>query len=379
MLTTSLYASLILALGASAQSVADKIAALRLAPTSTDRIMLLNDSEFVFDFLHPASGRTTGAAGHTVEASSANFPAVVGNGMAMTIGFLGPCGINTPHTHPRATEFNFVVNGTLQAGLLVENGARFVLNELSPGQAAIFPRGAIHFEFNNGCEDALFVAAFNNEDPGVQQVAQRFFGLPPDIVNIALGDIGVEQVAGLEAKASALAPHHLIPDNIAFGADECLQRCGIKRTDQPTSQRQPRVSGNALPSGFNGPPAVSSSPATATISLPSLSPVPVATGSGAIANVQGDASIASSDGKPDALSLGLLVAVCVLAAGYLIIAAVWFVRCRRERNARTKGGVYFRTGADFAPRGLEKPQRFESYGGSYRRGTPYDAPEGGAP
>jgi hypothetical protein len=26
---------------------------------------------------------------------------------------------------------------------------------------------------NNGCEDAIFVAAFNDEDPGVDQVAQR--------------------------------------------------------------------------------------------------------------------------------------------------------------------------------------------------------------
>lgn len=72
-------------------------------------------------------------------------------GMSMTIGFLGPCGYNTPHTHPRATEFNFAVNGTLQAGILTENGARFVFNEVNPGSAAIFPNGAIHFEMNNEC------------------------------------------------------------------------------------------------------------------------------------------------------------------------------------------------------------------------------------
>lgn len=71
--------------------------------------------------------------------------------MGMTIGFLGPCGYNTPHTHPRATEFNFAVNGTLQTGFLAENGARFVFNEVPPGSAAIFPKGAIHFEMNNGC------------------------------------------------------------------------------------------------------------------------------------------------------------------------------------------------------------------------------------
>ena len=55
------------------------------------------------------------------------------------IGLLGPCAINTPHTHPRATEINFSVNGTLRAGLLTENGARFILNDLKPGTASVFP------------------------------------------------------------------------------------------------------------------------------------------------------------------------------------------------------------------------------------------------
>ena len=91
----------------------------------------------------------------------------------MTIGFLDACGMNTPHTHPRATEINFSVNTTLRAGFLMENGARFVDVELKPGSAAVFPQGAIHFEMNPSCEPAMFVASFNNEDPGVGQVAQR--------------------------------------------------------------------------------------------------------------------------------------------------------------------------------------------------------------
>ena len=55
----------------------------------------------------------------------------------------------------------------------MENGARFIPVELAAGSAAVFPQGAIHFEMNPTCEPAMFVAAFNNEDPGVQQVAQR--------------------------------------------------------------------------------------------------------------------------------------------------------------------------------------------------------------
>lgn len=66
----------------------------------------------------------------------------------------------------------------------------------------------------NFIEPAQFVAAFNDEDPGVLSVAQRYFGLPPDIVGAALGGLGVEEVGGLEA---------LIPDNIAVSSS--YQRC----------------------------------------------------------------------------------------------------------------------------------------------------------
>lgn len=85
----------------------------------------------------------------------------------------------------------------------------------------------------------MFLLGFNGEDPGVQQVAQRFFGLPPDIVGATLGGLGVQDVADLEA---------YIPDNVVLGVDECLRRCGIERTAQPGAQRQPRVSSNAFPS-----------------------------------------------------------------------------------------------------------------------------------
>ena len=82
--------------------------------------------------------------------------------------------MNTPHTHPRATEVLYVAsNGQLQAGLIEENGARFVVNTLTQGQGTVFPKGSIHFQVNLGCEPLTFVAALNNEDPGVSQVAQR--------------------------------------------------------------------------------------------------------------------------------------------------------------------------------------------------------------
>ncbi|KAJ7770024.1 RmlC-like cupin [Mycena metata] len=189
---------------------------------------------------HTSVKAVAGAGGKIITANAATFPAVVGNGAAMAVGLLEPCGMNTPHTHPRATEIQFSVNGTIRTGMITENGARFIMTEIGPGGMTIFPQGSVHFQLNEGCEPAMFVSGFNSEDPGALQIAQRFLGLSPDIVAATLGDIGVEEVLGLDS---------IIPDSVSLGTDECLKRCNLPRTKQPTTQRQPRVSGNAFPSG----------------------------------------------------------------------------------------------------------------------------------
>ncbi|EMD40757.1 hypothetical protein CERSUDRAFT_80405 [Gelatoporia subvermispora B] len=302
------------AASSAAAAEASLVAALRDAPTAVNRLNLLSqDSDFVFDFLNPSSGVVTGAAGHLVSASVSNFPAVVGNGMAMTIGFLGPCGMNTPHTHPRATEMLYVVNGSIISGTLQENGARFVFNEVPGGSATIFPKGSIHFQQNNGCEPITFVAALNNEDPGVDSIAQRFFGLPPDIVSATLGDIGVQEVFNLA---------DVIPDNIAFGTDECLQRCGIQRPVQPTSELQPRVSANAFPSSVTAAPSASATNQKRGLMVDSSEEI-----------VGSLASFPAVTQQP--VSVALLAVVTVLALGYIVMGAIFLVnkRSRSDREA----------------------------------------------
>jgi oxalate decarboxylase/phosphoglucose isomerase-like protein (cupin superfamily) len=137
----------------------------------------------------------------------------------MTVGFIGPCGMNLPHTHPRATEINFAVNGTFETGFFQENGARFITNTVVAGQVTIFPQGAIHFEQNLTCDPVMFVAAFNSPDPGVQTVASAFYGgLPADIVGASLGGLNITTVDSLKA---------LLPANPGLGLLECRQRCGL--------------------------------------------------------------------------------------------------------------------------------------------------------
>ena len=97
--------ALVLALtgSASAQAIAAQVAALRNAATEVDRLQLLNDTDvspfsflgnkddmnsalqFLFDFNNPPAGSVNaGSGGHTVQARSDNFAAIVGKNIAMS-------------------------------------------------------------------------------------------------------------------------------------------------------------------------------------------------------------------------------------------------------------------------------------------------------
>ena len=205
----------------------DLIAKLMTAPTQAERMKLLNQpGDFVFDFNEGASASSTetkGKGGASIGATSKTMPALIGNGGSMTVGFLGPCGMNTPHVHNRATELNIVVQGRLVTNFVEENGAAPVANTLSRFQMTVFPQGAIHQEFNPDCEPTVFVAAFNDADPGVQTIAQNFFSLRPDVISATLG--GPQTLNGEDIESFRKS----IPANIALGSDACLNKCGIKR------------------------------------------------------------------------------------------------------------------------------------------------------
>ena len=197
------------------------------APTQVDRAKLLDQpGDFVFDFQDvdaPSRSESEGKGGFSIAANSKTMPALIGTGSSMTVAFLGPCGMNTPHVHNRATELNVVVQGRLVTNFVLENGAKPVENTLEQYQMAVFPQGAIHQEFNPDCSPTVFVAGFNNEDPGVNTIAQNFFSLRPDVVTATLG--GVQTLEGKDIESF----RDFIPENIALGIDACLNKCGIKR------------------------------------------------------------------------------------------------------------------------------------------------------
>ncbi|MCJ1246984.1 hypothetical protein MMC30_004195 [Trapelia coarctata] len=207
----------------------DTIVALELAATAVDRLAILTDpSDFVFDFQNAGTDAATkGKGGKTVKADRKTFPALIGTGVSMTVGFLGPCGFNTPHVHPRSSEINIVVQGSLVAEFVAENGARPIINTLTQYQMTVFPQGAMHTEFNPLCTPSVFVAGFASEDPGVQQTVQSFFALDGEIVRAALGG---EAVAGVDIEAF----RGVVPRNVAVGVESCLVRCGLVKKGNGT-------------------------------------------------------------------------------------------------------------------------------------------------
>ncbi|KAF4536297.1 putative spherulin-1b precursor protein [Lasiodiplodia theobromae] len=217
---------------------------LKDAPRAIDRFKLLLTKDgkgqellppdelqkvIAFDFtanVDPGKGK----GGALKSAQINNFPILTDLGISTTVGFLGPCGLNTPHTHPRATEFLTLVDGEkLDFGFIVENGLVADGNNAEAAGSlgrlggAVFPIGSIHYQFNPTCKNATFVATLTNEDPGTSQMAQNFFGLNGDIVQATLGF--PEQLDGADLESFKAN----IPANVALGVEQCLQTCNIPK------------------------------------------------------------------------------------------------------------------------------------------------------
>lgn len=189
--------------------------------------VLTKNEDFKFSFeAHRTGG--PGQGGEVVPANRKTFPALTGTGLGMAVVFLGPCGFNTPHVHPRAAELAVVTKGSIVSSMIPENGVnnadgtpREILNTLDQFDATIFFQGAVHSQFNPGCGNATFVAALGAEDFGTGQVAQELFGAG----NAAVADVFGDSIDGADVDKLRGA----ISKNVALGVEQCLKRCNINK------------------------------------------------------------------------------------------------------------------------------------------------------
>ncbi|GMN23174.1 hypothetical protein TIFTF001_000017 [Ficus carica] len=113
-----------------------------------------------------------------------------------------PGGINPPHTHPRATEMVFVLDGELDVGFITTANV-LVAKAIKKGEIFVFPRGLVHFQKNNGKETAAVIAAFNSQLPGTQSIATTLFGASPPVPDNVLTkafQVGTKEVQKIKSR-----------------------------------------------------------------------------------------------------------------------------------------------------------------------------------
>ncbi|KAJ3180435.1 hypothetical protein HDU87_001944 [Geranomyces variabilis] len=188
------------------------------AQTEVERMSGFRSKDYVLDLFHNPKGEEVGKGGKLSRMNLASLPALDRQHIALTLILLEPCGANLPHTHPRASEALYVINGDkVLVGVIEENGGKVILNNLDTGKATFVPQGALHFEQNLTCEPAVVIAANPSEDPGTLTIASEFWMLPDGTLEASLG-VDESEVRKIRGQ---------IPMGPAPGSEECRKRCGL--------------------------------------------------------------------------------------------------------------------------------------------------------
>ncbi|RCV18559.1 hypothetical protein SETIT_3G310700v2 [Setaria italica] len=113
-----------------------------------------------------------------------------------------PGGLNPPHTHPRATEIVFVLQGTLDVGFIT-TGNKLIAKTITAGDVFVFPRGLVHFQKNNEDVPAAVISAFNSQLPGTQSLPMTLFAATPEVPNYVLTkafQVGSKEVEKIKSR-----------------------------------------------------------------------------------------------------------------------------------------------------------------------------------
>ncbi|URD79102.1 germin-like protein [Musa troglodytarum] len=165
----------------------------------------VTEADFFFKGLAMA-GATNNTMGSLVTAANVEkIPGLNTLGASLSRIDYAPGGLNPPHTHPRATEVVFVLDGTLDVGFIT-TANKLIAKTITKGQVFVFPRGLVHFQKNNGAAPAAVIAAFDSQLPGTQSIAVALFAATPPVPDHVLArafQIGSKEVEKIKSR---LAP-----------------------------------------------------------------------------------------------------------------------------------------------------------------------------
>ncbi|KAF8408018.1 hypothetical protein HHK36_007158 [Tetracentron sinense] len=167
----------------------------------------VKSDDFFYDGLSK-EGNTTNVFGSSVNSGDVRvFPGLNTHGLSVNRVDFATGGINPPHIHPRASETGVVIEGKLLVGF-VTTGHVLHSKVLKAGEMFVIPRGLVHFQLNVGKGKALFLAAFNSQEPGIVILPTTLFESKPSIPNAVLTkafQIDEKVISDIRSKLSSYA------------------------------------------------------------------------------------------------------------------------------------------------------------------------------
>lgn len=168
--------------------VADLTSQLKLngLPCKTN----VTGEDFVFRGFEKAGNVSASPIGVALTPAFAGltFPALNTLGLALARIDVAPYALIPPHTHPRATELFYVVEGSFYVGFVDTSGKLFAVN-ISKGDVFVIPKGLVHFELSTSKTVSTAIAVLNAQNPGTQFIAPALFGshVPAEVLELAFG------------------------------------------------------------------------------------------------------------------------------------------------------------------------------------------------
>ncbi|XP_041990437.1 germin-like protein subfamily 1 member 11 [Salvia splendens] len=95
---------------------------------------------------------------------------------------LAPNGYFPPHTHPRASELIFVIQGAVEVGFVTSfPDYKYYNKVLNKGDAFIFPVGLVHTVRNVARGNSITTSSLNSQNPGIIFLPDSLYAAKPPI------------------------------------------------------------------------------------------------------------------------------------------------------------------------------------------------------
>ncbi|CAK9150769.1 unnamed protein product [Ilex paraguariensis] len=110
-----------------------------------------------------------------LKASMAEFPALNGQSVSYAVLEYPAGSVNPLHTHPRASELLFLIDGSLDVGF-VDTTNKIFTQTLQAGDLFMFPKGLVHYQYNQDAQKPAFaISAFGSASAGTVSIPTTVF------------------------------------------------------------------------------------------------------------------------------------------------------------------------------------------------------------